>query len=45
MWQEHIQTDRKGHNIRSDSLMVYPSLQEGFLSVLKGTSYPRNTEH
>ena len=26
MWQELIQTDREGRNVRSDSLMVYLSL-------------------
>ena len=45
MCQELIQTDREGRNLRFDSLMVYLSLQEGFLSVLKGTSYSRDTEH
>ena len=45
MWQELIQTDREGRNVCSDSLMVYLSLYESFLYVLKGTSYSRDTEH
>ena len=45
MWQELIQTDRDGWNVRSDSLMVDLSLWEGFLSVLKGTSYSRDRKH
>ena len=45
MWQELIQTDGEGRNVRSDSLMVDLSLWEGFLSVLKGTSYSRDREH
>ena len=48
MSQELIQTDREGRNVRFDSLMAittYLSLQKGFLSALKGTSYSRDTEH
>ena len=44
MWQELIQTDRERWNVRFHSLMVYLSLQEGFISVLKSTSYSRDTE-
>ena len=31
MWQEIIQIDREGRNVRSDLLMLYLSLKEGFL--------------
>ena len=45
MYQELIQTDRKGRNVHSNSLMVSLSLLQGFLTVLKGTSYFRDTKH
>ena len=43
--QELFKTDRVGQNVRSNSLVVYLSSQEGFLSVLKGTSYSRVTQN
>ena len=45
MLQKLIQTDREGRNVCFDLMMVYFSLERGFLSVLKGTSHSFDTEH
>ena len=42
--QKLIQADRKGRSVWSNSLMIF-QYKKGFLLVLKGTSYSRDTEH